>query len=113
MKNDKLILEQEKAELEASLKIMREESEQLKNDLNTMKSKVIALSANVLLGHTAFEPEMTREEWKNKECHAFRTLLYMISELNNDRFDEVGDRILKFLDWVDENSSINKWNPIM
>ena len=56
---------------------------------------------------------MTREEWKNKECHAFRTLLYMISELNNDRFDEVGDRILKFLDWVDENSSINKWNPIM
>ena len=62
MKNDKLILEQEKAELEASLKIMREESEQLKNDLKAMKSEVIALSANVLLGQTAFEPEMAREE---------------------------------------------------
>ena len=62
MKNDKLILEQEKKDLEASLKIMRDESEQLKNDLNAMKSKVIALSANVLLGQTAFDPEMTHDE---------------------------------------------------
>lgn len=62
MKNDKLILEQEKKELEASLKIMREESEQLKHDLKAMKSDSIALSANVLLGQSAFEAGLTREE---------------------------------------------------
>ena len=62
MKNDKLILEQEKKELEASLKIMREESEQLKNDLKAMKSESIALSANVLLGQTAFEAGLTHDE---------------------------------------------------
>lgn len=62
MKNDKLVLEQEKKELEASLKIMREESEQLKNDLKAMKSESIALSANVLLGQTAFEPGLTHDE---------------------------------------------------
>ena len=62
MKNDKLLLEQEKSELEASLKIMREESEQLKHDLKALRSESIALSANVLLAQRAFEPEMTREE---------------------------------------------------
>lgn len=62
MKNDKLILEQEKSELEASLRIMREESEQLKQDLKSMRSEAIALSANVLLGQTYFETGMTREE---------------------------------------------------
>ena len=62
MKNDKLLLEQEKNELEASLKIMREESEQLKHDLKTMKSDAIALSANVLLGQTTFEAGLTHDE---------------------------------------------------
>jgi len=62
MKNDKLLLEQEKNELEASLKIMREESEQLKHDLKAMKSEAIALSANVLLGQTTFEPGLTHDE---------------------------------------------------
>ena len=62
MKNDKLILEQEKAELEASLKIMREESEQLKQDLKAMKSESIALSANVLLGQTTFEAGLSHDE---------------------------------------------------
>ena len=62
MKNDKLILEQEKKELEASLRVMREESRQLKENLKSLKSDAIALGANVLLGQTAFEPGMTREE---------------------------------------------------
>ena len=62
MKNDKFLLEQEKNELEATLKIMREESEQLKHDLKALRSEAIALSANVLLGQTAFEPETEREE---------------------------------------------------
>ena len=62
MRNEQILLEQEKHELEASLRIMREESEQLKHDLKALKSEAIALSANVLLGQKAFEPGLTREE---------------------------------------------------
>ena len=62
MRNDKLILEQEKTELEAELSLLREESETLKHDLKALKSEAIALSANVLLAQTAFDPGMTREE---------------------------------------------------
>ena len=62
IKNDKLILEQEKRDLEVMLRVMREESEQLKRDLKTMRSESIAMNANVLLGQTAFEPGMTRDE---------------------------------------------------
>ena len=62
MRNDKLILEQEKNELEASLKIMREESEQLKHEINALKSEAIALNANVLLAQTAFEADSSRDE---------------------------------------------------
>ena len=66
IRNDRLILEQERDELEANLEIMREEAEQLKHDLNSMRSSTIALSANILLGQTDFYPEMTGEEIKNK-----------------------------------------------
>ena len=62
MRNDKVILEQEKSELEAALRIMREESSQLKRELKSLRSESIALSANVLLGQTAFEEGSTREE---------------------------------------------------
>ena len=62
MRNDKLILEQEKNELEASLRIMREESAQLKREINSLKSESIALNANVLLAQTAFEAGSSREE---------------------------------------------------
>ena len=62
MRNDKLILEQEKLELEAALRIMREESSQLKRELKSLRSEAIALSANVLLGQTAFEAGTSREE---------------------------------------------------
>ena len=62
MKNDKLILEQEKRDLEIMLRVMREESEQLKKDLKTMRSESIAMNANVLLGQRAFEAGMSREE---------------------------------------------------
>ena len=41
---------------------MREESEQLKQDLKSMRSQVIALNANVLLAQTNFDPGMTREQ---------------------------------------------------
>ena len=59
-------MEQERNELEANLEIMREEAEQLKHDLNSMRSSTIALSANILLAQTNFNPEMTLNEIKNK-----------------------------------------------
>ncbi len=62
MRNDKLLLEQEKQELEAELRFMREESERLKHDLQAMKSEAIAVNANVLLGQTAFEPGITEHD---------------------------------------------------
>lgn len=64
MKNDKLILEQQKLELEATLRIMRDESLRLKQELRALRSEAIALSANVMLGQTAFEPGLSREEIK-------------------------------------------------
>ena len=62
MKNDQLLLELQRDELQASLRVMREESEQLRNEIKTLRNESIALSANVLLGQTAFEPEMSRAE---------------------------------------------------
>ena len=62
MRNDRVLLEQEKRELEAALRIMREESSQLRQELKSLRSEAIALSANVLLGQTAFEAGSTREE---------------------------------------------------
>ena len=62
MKNDQLILEMQRDELQSSLKLMREESRQLRDEIKSLRSEAIALSANVLLGQRAFEPGMTREE---------------------------------------------------
>ena len=62
LRNDRLLLEQEKAELEAEVQGMREESDQLKRALRTMKNQTIAVSANVLLAQAAFPPETTGEE---------------------------------------------------
>ncbi|MBR1673014.1 MAG: DUF3084 domain-containing protein [Fretibacterium sp.] len=62
LRSDRFLLEQEKAELEASVRGMREESDQLKRALRTMKNEAIALSANTLLAQQAFEPGSTREE---------------------------------------------------
>ncbi|MCR4817943.1 MAG: DUF3084 domain-containing protein [Fretibacterium sp.] len=62
LRNDRFLLEQEKAELEASVQGMREESDQLKRALRTMKNEAIAVSANTLLAQRAFEPGSTRAE---------------------------------------------------
>lgn len=61
LRNERFLLEQEKKELEASVQGMREESDQLKRALRTMKSEAIAVSANTLLAQRAFEPGSTRE----------------------------------------------------
>ena len=62
MKNDKLILEQQKQELESTITFLREESERLKHDLKAMRSETIAVNANVLLAQTAFEPGMSEHD---------------------------------------------------
>ena len=62
MRNDQLILELQRDELQASLSLMREESRQLRDQIKALRSDAIALSANVLLGQSAFEPGMSREE---------------------------------------------------
>ena len=62
MRNDQLLLERQRDELQATLRLMREESQQLKNEIKALRSEAIALSANVLLGQAAFEPGMSREE---------------------------------------------------
>ena len=62
MKNDQLLLELQRDELQASLRVMREESQQLKDEIKALRSEAIAMNANVLLGQAAFEPGMTREE---------------------------------------------------
>ncbi|WP_298781911.1 DUF3084 domain-containing protein [uncultured Fretibacterium sp.] len=62
LRNDRLLLEQEKSDLAASVQGLRDESEQLKQALHTMRSGSIALSANVLLAQGAFEPGTSEEE---------------------------------------------------
>ena len=62
MRNDQLLLELQRDELEASLRVMHEESQRLKEQIQALRNEAIALSANVLLGQTAFEPGMSRGE---------------------------------------------------
>ena len=62
LRNDRLLLEQEKSDLAASVQGLRDESEQLKQALHTMRSGSITLSANVLLAQGAFEPGTSEEE---------------------------------------------------
>ncbi len=97
MKNDKLILEQEKEELEASLKIMREESEQLKHDLKAMKSESIALSANVLLAQGAFEPGLTHAEViEGLNALKQQVRLNVLSIISNHSFTRLRDIPINF-----------------
>ncbi|MBR0035089.1 MAG: hypothetical protein IJP54_05400 [Synergistaceae bacterium] len=48
--------------MEASLLVLHEESQRLKEQIQALRNEAIALSANVLLGQTAFEPGMSRAE---------------------------------------------------
>lgn len=56
LRNDRLLLENEKNELAAAVVVMREESEELKRALSSMRSEVIVLHANVLLAQQAVLP---------------------------------------------------------
>lgn len=107
MRNDKFILEQEKNELEASLKIMREESEQLKREINSLKSEAIALNANVLLGQTAFEPGTTRDEViAGLEELKQQVKLNALEKISNQSFTRLRDIPVEF-DESEESALIN------
>ena len=56
LRNDKLVLENEKNELGAEVASMREESDELKRALSSMRSEAIAIHANVLLAQQAVLP---------------------------------------------------------
>lgn len=62
LRNDQTILEHERAELEASVQAMRDESEQLRRALQSMKSGSIAVRANVLLAQTVIEPDASADD---------------------------------------------------
>ncbi len=62
MRNDQVLLELQRDELEASLRVLHEQSQSLREQIQALRNEAIALSANVLLGQTAFESGMTREE---------------------------------------------------
>ena len=97
MRNEQILLEQEKHELEASLRIMREESEQLKHDLKALKSEAIALSANVLLGQKAFEPGLTREEiTQSLNTLKQQVRLNVLAKISDQAFTRLRDIPIEF-----------------
>lgn len=62
LRNDLLLIEQERAELEVGVQTMREEAERLEQELRVMKGGAIALSANALLAQRTFEPGTSRDD---------------------------------------------------
>lgn len=97
-RNDQLILEQQKQELEATLSVMREESEHLRDELKALRSEAIALSANVLLGQTAFEPGMSREEITIRlNALKQQIRLYVLERISNQSFSRLRDIPIEFV----------------
>lgn len=71
LRNDKVVLENERNELEAAVKVMREESEELKRALSSMRSDFIAIHANVLLAQRPILPGSS-EAQVSEDLQAFR-----------------------------------------
>ena len=106
LRNDRLILEQEKRELEAALRIMREESSQLRQELKSLRSEAIALSANVLLGQTAFEEGSSREEIiSGLNALKQRVRLNVLARISDQSFTRLRDVPVDF-DTGDEEALI-------
>ena len=92
MRNDQLILEMQRDELQSTLRLMREESQQLKDEIKALRSEAIALSANVLLGQAAFEPEMSREEIiAGLNALKQQVRLNVLSRISNQSFTRMRD----------------------
>lgn len=97
MKNDKLILELQRDELQSSLLLMREESRQLRDEIKALRSEAIALSANVLLGRTAFEPGMSREEITEGLSELKQQVrLNVLAMISNQSFTRMRDIPIEF-----------------
>ena len=62
LRNDRILLESEKTELEAAVSAMREESEELKRALSSMRSEAIAFHANVLLAQQVVLPGSSEDQ---------------------------------------------------
>ena len=108
MKNDKLILEQEKLELEAALRVMREESSHIRQELKSLRSEAVALSANVLLGQTAFEPETERDEIiEGLNALKQQVRLNVLERISGQSFMKLRDVPVEF-DSESEEALINK-----
>ena len=108
MRNDKLILELQKNELQASLRIMREESKQLKDEIKALRSEAIALRANVLLGQMAIEPGMTRQEIINElNILKHQVRLNVLSMVSNQSLTRMRDIPIEF-DSTKEEELINE-----
>lgn len=84
LRNDKLVLENEKNELGAEVASMREESNELKRALSSMRSEAIAIHANVLLAQQAVLPNSSAaqvsEDLQALAKNARRSLLSGLSE---------------------------------
>lgn len=106
MRNDKIILEQQKTELETTLKILREESEIIKTELKSLRNEAIALSANVLLGQTAFEPNTSRDEIiSGLNALKQQVRLNVLERISNQSFSRLRDIPIEF--YPDEQELIN------
>lgn len=64
LRNDRVLLENEKNNLEISVKTLRDESEELKRALSTMRLESIAFHANLLLGQQSIPAETSSEKLK-------------------------------------------------
>ena len=97
MRNDQLLLELQRDELQASLRVMREESQQLRDEIKALRSEAIAMNANVLLGQRAFEPGMTRTEI-TRELAALKqqVRLNVLSLISNQSLTRMRDIPVEF-----------------
>ncbi|MFC2594033.1 MAG: DUF3084 domain-containing protein [Fretibacterium sp.] len=84
LRNDKLVLENEKNELGAEVASMREESDELKRALSSMRSEAIAIHPHVLLAQQAVLPNSSAaqvsEDLQTLAKNARRSLLSGLSE---------------------------------
>ena len=97
MKNDQLLLELQRDELQTSLQLMRDESQQLRREIKSLRSEAIAINANVLLGQAAFEPGMTREEIIT-EMNILKqhVRLNVLAQVSNQSFTRMRDIPVEF-----------------
>ena len=97
LRSERLLIEQEKAELEASVSALRDESEHLKQALRAMKSEAIALRANVLLGQQAFPAGSAREDvLEGLQALRQKVRLSVLQRMSEQSFSRLRDLPIEF-----------------